>query len=118
MFTIHLNNLNFFAYHGLYKEEKVLGAEFEVNAAIVIAAEEKITELKQTVNYVSVYNMIKKRMAIATPLLETLAQELIEEIYQSDKRIESISISIKKIHPPLTNFTGNVSVSLIKHFTP
>jgi dihydroneopterin aldolase len=117
VFTIHLNNLTFFAHHGLYKEEQLLGAEFEVNADITVAAKEKIVDIEQTVNYVSVYYMIKKRMAIATPLLETLAQDMIEEIYQSDKRILSISVSIKKIHPPLTNFTGNVSVSLIKHFT-
>ena len=93
-----------------------MGNEFEVNAAVTIAAEEKIERLPQTVNYVLIYEMIKKRMAVSAPLLETLAQELIEEIYLHDKRIESISISIKKLHPPIENFTGSVGISLVKHF--
>lgn len=116
MFTIQLNNLRFFAHHGFYAEEKVLGNEFEVDAAVTIAAEEKILHLSQTINYVVIYEMIKKRMGIPTQLLETLAQELIEEIYLHDKRIESISITIKKLHPPIENFSGSVGVSLIKHF--
>ena len=93
-----------------------MGNEFEVNAAVTIAAGEKIQRLSQTVNYVLIYEMIKKRMAVPAPLLETLAQELIEEIYLHDKRIESISISIKKLHPPIENFTGSVGISLVKHF--
>ncbi len=93
-----------------------MGASFEVNTSITVSAEEKVTTLEQTVDYVTVYEMIKRRMAIATPLLETLAQELIEEIYQYDKRIISISIAIKKLNPPIENFTGNISVSLTKNF--
>ena len=116
MFTIHLNNLSFFSNHGLYQEEKVLGANFEVSVAITIAAEEKIESLGQTVDYVLIYEMIKERMAIPTPLLETLAQELIESIYLSDKRILSININIIKKNPPIKNFSGNVGISLIKHF--
>jgi dihydroneopterin aldolase len=100
----------------MYQEEKILGAEFEVNAAITIAANEKIASLEQTVDYVFIYEMIKERMSVPTPLLETLAQELIESIYLSDKRILSININIIKKNPPISNFTGNVGVSLIKHF--
>lgn len=117
MFTIHLHNLRFFAQHGMYREEKLLGNEFEVNASVTIAAEEKIGHIAQTINYVIIYEMIKKRMAIPTPLLETLAQELVEEIYQHDKRIGSISISIRKLNPPIENFSGSVGISLVKHFT-
>ena len=116
MFTIHLNNLNFYSHHGLYDEERVLGAEYEVNVAMTIAAEEEIISLEQTVDYVLIYQLVKERMAIPTPLLETLAQELIASIYQSHKRILSINIDIKKKHPPIENFSGNVSVSLLKHF--
>jgi len=31
LITLHLEKLQFFAYHGLYEEEKKLGNEFELN---------------------------------------------------------------------------------------
>jgi dihydroneopterin aldolase len=34
LLTIHLNNLLFHAYHGLYEEEQILGNNFEVNITI------------------------------------------------------------------------------------
>ena len=111
MFTIHLHKLLFHAYHGLYAEEQVLGNDFEVTADIEIATPEQIITLKQTVNYVTIYNVIKQRMAKPTPLLETIAQELAQAIGGIDERIKSVSISIKKLSPPIENFQGIVGVS-------
>jgi dihydroneopterin aldolase len=116
LFTIHLNNLYFFSFHGLYEEEKVLGNEFEVNIAVSVNADQRITELHETVNYVSIYNIIKQKMDIPTLLLETVVQDIADAVYESDSRILSINISIRKLHLPISNFTGNASVSLIKNF--
>ena len=96
MFTIHLNNLKFFAMHGLHAEEKVLGNEFEVNAVISFEEKGTITAMHQTIDYVKVYAIIKQRMDMPTALLETVAQDLAQQIYEADKRATSITISIKK----------------------
>ena len=116
MFTIHLANLKFFSFHGLHEEEKVLGNTYEVNTDVTFAEKVIITELHQTVDYVKIYNIIKQRMDIPTALLETVAQDLAQLIYTIDHRISSISISIKKMYPPITAFTGNVGVSYKKDF--
>jgi dihydroneopterin aldolase len=116
MFTIHLNNLRFFSFHGLYEEERILGNEYEVNAEVTIAAKEHVTAINQTVDYVKIYDIIKQRMAIPAPLLETVAQDLAQLIYDTDKRIISILVNIKKVYPPIASFSGNISVSYKKDF--
>ncbi len=114
--TIHLNNLQFFSFHGIHPEEKILGNEFEVNIEITINQPGKIDSIHQTVNYVTVYELVKKQMTIPTQLLETLAQEITEQIHLLDNRIQSISFSIKKLHPPIVNFEGSVGVSFKKEY--
>lgn len=116
MFTIHLNNLHFFSYHGLHEEESILGNEYEVDAAITFMVTEPITTLHQTINYVKIHDIIKQRMKTPTALLETVAQDLAQHIHDADSRISSIYIKIKKMHPPIANFKGSVSVSYKKDF--
>ena len=116
MFTIHLHNLRFFSFHGVHDEEQVLGNDYEVSADVSFNTPEAITKLHETINYVKIYDVIKQRMNTPTALLETVAQDLADGIYQIDKRITSISISIKKVHPPIANFTGSVGVSYKKDF--
>jgi len=116
MITIQLQELVFFAYHGLYEAEKINGNTFKLDVQISIEANEKITGINQTVDYVKVYEMISKRMQIATPMLETIAQDLIASIYASDNRIKSIEINIKKLAPPIPNFKGTVGVQIKQSF--
>ena len=116
MFTIQLNNLNFFSFHGLHEEERILGNKYEINADVTFTETNTITALDQTIDYVQVYNIIKQRMEMPTALLETVAQDLAQLMYTADRRITSISISIKKMHPPIVAFTGNVGVNYKKDF--
>jgi 7,8-dihydroneopterin aldolase/epimerase/oxygenase len=116
MFTIHLANLKFFAYHGLHQEERILGGEYEIDAAVTFKQDQRITALQQTLDYTKIYTVIKQRMQIPTALLETVVQELAQNIYAADSRITSININLKKINPPITAFTGSVGVSYKKDF--
>ena len=111
MFTIHLNNLKFYSYHGIHEEERIVGSEYLVNAAVVFGGEEKIVSLHQTVNYVSIFRIIKEHMDEPTPLLETLAQSIVEQIKEMDNQLKSISVRIEKMNPPIPSFTGSVGVT-------
>ncbi len=116
MFTISLHNLLFFAHHGVHEEERILGNNFIVNVSLTFKVEGPITSLDQTINYASVYQLVKERMSVPTALLETLAQELISEIHAFDNHIQSITVSIDKKDPPISNMQGSVGVSLSKDF--
>lgn len=111
MFTIHLHNLKFYSYHGVHEEENILGNEYEVNADIDFEGSEKVVRLSDTINYVSVFLLIKKHMDHPTPLLETLVQRIAHDIKAMDKRVTGINVSIKKTNPPVLGYAGNVAVT-------
>ncbi len=116
MYTIHLNKLIFYAYHGVHTEEAIIGGEFEVNIAIDFFSDNDILSLDETINYVDIFDLVKNRFSIPEKLLETLAQNIIEDIYKADNRIKTINISIQKLNPPIVNFTGSVGISYLKSF--
>ena len=112
MLSIHLTHLKFQAHHGLYAEEKIVGNEFEINVTVKYHPQEiPVMEIKKTIDYASIYNLLKERMQQPVQLLETFASETALEILRQFKLAEEVSISIKKFHPPILNFTGTVAVS-------
>jgi 7,8-dihydroneopterin aldolase/epimerase/oxygenase len=116
MFTILLNKMLLYAYHGVHEEETILGANFEVNIAVTFKENGLITLLEDTINYVSIFEIVKKHFQHPQKLLEILAQNIAEETYLLDKRIEIINISIEKLNPPIATFTGTVGVQFSKTF--
>ncbi len=116
MFTIHLHDLKFFAYHGLYEEERKTGNNFEMNVDVVADIPGTVTRLEHTIDYAAVYYIIENRMKQPTALLETLIHDLAEKIYQYDNRVKSVSITIKKLSAPIKFFNGVVGVSYKKDF--
>jgi dihydroneopterin aldolase len=116
-FTIELMGLRFFAEHGMYREEVSVGNEFEVNVSIYCKAPKKeITSITQTVNYVEVYRIIQEYFHIRRQLLEESAMEIADQLKQQFEAIESIRITIKKLNPPIINFTGTVGITYSKEF--
>jgi 7,8-dihydroneopterin aldolase/epimerase/oxygenase len=111
MFTIKLQQIKLFGYHGVHKEESIIGGEFELNIEIFFEEKGMITALHETINYANVYEIVQQIFSIPTMLLETLAQKISMSIYESDNRIQKINISIDKINAPISNFIGRVGVT-------
>jgi dihydroneopterin aldolase len=112
MLTVHLHNLKFNAKHGLYKEETILGNEFVIHISITqLEVKENITELNDTINYVQVYELVANQMKQATPLLETLAQDICKLILHHFYLADIVQIKVEKISPPISTYIGSVAVS-------
>jgi 7,8-dihydroneopterin aldolase/epimerase/oxygenase len=117
MITVQLQNLLFNAFHGIQEEEKILGNEYVVNVSIEFHERDEVIErINETVNYAVLYNIIKKRMSIPTPLLETIVMETGNEIHREFPDLKSIFLSIKKMHPPIEGMQGAAEVSWRKEF--
>jgi dihydroneopterin aldolase len=114
MLSIHLHNLTIFAHHGIYEEEKVLGNEFELNLTIQYQpARIPVKHLSETIDYVTVYELVKKRMAVPTALLETVITEIAKQILDQFPVAQEISIAIRKKYPPISRIDGSVGVSFV-----
>ena len=112
---ISLDKLVFFGYHGLYAEEKKLGNTYIVEVIIDFTAKQSsINHLEQTIDYVHVYGLIKKWMAIPTPLLENLAGNMVDDILNTEILAEKVIVKITKQHLPIAEFEGTASVLIEK----
>ena len=92
----------------------MIGGEYLVNAIVEIdtSRAEQNDLLDSTVDYVSIYNVLKKEMSIPSKLLEVVLERIIEGIKKIDDNIDSVDVSIRKLSPPIG---GNVdSVELRK----
>ena len=112
MLTIQLLNLSFYAYHGIHEEENKLGAEYEVNVSVK-HQEKKIPVLhiNETIDYTSVYGLLKQHMMQSRALLETIATTFVNDVFAQFAEAEEVSITIIKKHPPIAAFEGSVAVS-------
>ena len=116
VFTISLTGLRFFAYHGLYPEEKKLGAEFEVNVFVSFLPPDKITGIEETINYVKLFELLKEEMQKPRELLETFLMEITQSIHLSFPSIKKTEISITKLQAPIVGFKGDITVKYSKEF--
>jgi dihydroneopterin aldolase len=101
----------------MYAEERKVGNQFEIDLAVSYKVPKHIiTSIEQTVNYVEIYRIVEERFSEYKNLLETCAMEICEALHEQFSEIRRVSISIKKINPPITNFTGSVGVFYSKEF--
>ena len=116
MITVLINKLKLFGYHGVFKEEAIVGGQFEINIAVSYEEDGHITELYETINYVKLLEITKKVFSIKSDLLESVAQNIAAEIFEENNFIKNINISIEKLNAPISNFTGTVSVIFSKSY--
>lgn len=117
MLTVHLSALNFHAFHGVYEEESMIGNDFEVN--VTVQYDESalaLNDLSSLVNYEVIFEIVRKRMAIPTPLLEEVAEAMVRKIKHQYKQLKEISVSIFKLQPPIVGLSGRVGITLHKIF--
>lgn len=115
--TISLRDLRFYAFHGLYAEERRTGNEFRIDLSVTFPAPPKpVTVLEASINYSSLNDLVKDEMQHPRELLETFAMELAERIYSIYPMITRVEIRIDKLHPPIAGFSGNVGVTYLKEF--
>ena len=117
MYTIHLHRLYFETCHGLYPEEMTTPQPFEVDVKVEADLPSKVTLIEQTIDYAEVYKVVDRCMQKPTQLLETLALEMADAIKAFDSRITHVSISIRKLKPPIENFQGYVELSFQKSYS-
>jgi len=114
MGVIEIEGMKFYAYHGHFEAEKVVGNWFEVNIRIETdsgkAAESD--KLEDALNYQTVYERIKMTMQQKSALLENVAKRILDELYDQFPSIQKIRVKISKLNPPMGGEIEKVSVTL------
>lgn len=100
---IGLEGMEFYAYHGVYEEERKIGGKYIVDVLIYTNAENALLhdDLNSTINYEQIYKAVEISMQQSAKLIEHLAYNIINEIRLFVKQEDRIKLKIKKMHPPL-----------------
>ncbi len=110
---IYLNDLIFNGFHGVYPAEKKIGNTFKVDVHIQMTpATKTIHKLEDTIDYVQVYALIQKIMAVPTPLLETIVANIADQILAAHPIAESVYVKITKQQLSVPYFEGTTAVDV------
>ncbi|KXS49558.1 MULTISPECIES: dihydroneopterin aldolase [Halanaerobium] len=117
---IELNEMVFFAYHGVLDSEKELGQRFILNfkAELDYSKAAVNDNLEQTVNYAEIYYKIKEVfLAKKYDLLESAAYNIIKNLFIEFPKLELIEIKIKKPAVPIEGALANAAVKMSRKRT-
>lgn len=111
-FEIRLEGLRFFAFHGVLPHEKEFGNEFLVDLEVRFPLQKQVEDnLKSTVNYANLFNIVKQEMQRSRDLLETVVYDIVEATRNNFPQITYVKCGITKIHPPIVDCMGKACVS-------
>lgn len=116
MGLIKIENMEFYAFHGHYREEQIVGNRFVVDLKIetdmTVAA--KSDNLKDAVNYQKAYQIVKSQMDRKSYLLENIAGRILDALYAELEGIKKATVKVSKVNPPMGGKIGSVSVVMEK----
>jgi len=115
MGTISIEGMEFFSYHGCFKEEQIIGTRFTVDVFMETdtSEAESTDNLARTVNYQAVYGLVAEEMAVKSKLLENVARRILDRLKLEFPRVTALRIKISKMNPPVGGKVERVSVELL-----
>jgi dihydroneopterin aldolase len=112
---IILKDLGFYGYHGVFAEEAKLGQRFfvDLELGVDLSAPAATDRLSTGISYAEIYDVVKsafetKRMK----LLEALAQNIVDAIFEAFQRVEWIVIRVRKPEAPIAMVRGEAAIEL------
>lgn len=113
---ILVEGIRLYAYHGCMEEEAKTGRSYrvDVNAETDQERSAESDRLEDTVNYVSIYNIVKEEMAVRSKLIEHVAARIARRIRVQHPPVKKVTVKVTKLHPPIDGTVEGVSVILTR----
>ena len=111
---IELEEMEFYAYHGCFKEEQVVGNKFLVNVSFSVECKipSETDRLEDAINYVTIYEITREQIMIKSHLLEHVTKRIINKIRETFPIIENLVVKVSKMNPPVGGQMRSVSVTM------
>jgi dihydroneopterin aldolase len=116
MGLIQLEGMEFFSYHGHYREEQIIGNYFTVDLTLETDCTKasESDNLDDALNYQTAYKIVKNEMLQKSNLLEHIASRILEALYHSFNILSKATVKVSKINPAMGGKIQKVSVTLSK----
>lgn len=114
MGIIKVTGIKLYAYHGCLEEEAVIGGNYVVDVKIEtdFARAQEADDLLKTIDYVSVFRIVKEQMAIRSRLIEHAAAMIADGLIEQLPGIQRTEVTVTKINPPMNGDIKEVSVTV------
>lgn len=111
---IAVEGMDFYAYHGCFKEETLIGTNFKVDIYLTVdtALAEAKDDMAGTVNYVEVYERVKRQVMIPSKLIEHVAARIRDAVLADFPQVRRVKVKVAKLNPPIGEKIREVNVTL------
>ncbi|MCP9754587.1 dihydroneopterin aldolase [Lacihabitans sp. CCS-44] len=118
MGQIALEGMEFFAYHGHFDEEQKIGNKYSIDVLIEtdLSRPASSDNLKDTIDYGDVYQMVRMVMSKKHRLLEHVGHEIIDAIRFKFNAIKKVTVEVSKFNPPIGGVCHRAKVKLEESF--
>lgn len=116
MGIVEIEGMRFYAYHGHFEAERVVGNEFLVDVRLETDCEAAAASdnLEDALNYQAVYDLIKREMQVKSHLLEHVAKRILDALYAEFLTIQKAHVKVSKLNPPMGGQIERASVTLMR----
>lgn len=113
---VALEGLEFHAYHGVYPHERESGNWFEVDIEVETDFTEgaERDELSGTVNYETLFSIVKAEMEKPSKLLETVVEKIANAVMAEFTSVTEVEVKLSKINPPIGGKCRKARVTILK----
>lgn len=100
---ILLENVKFYAFHGVLPQERKVGNDYQVSLRIGYDISRAMVsdDVNDTLNYAEVYQLLSQEMSVPSALLERVAGRIGDRLFRKFSAIQSIDLTIIKVNPPM-----------------
>jgi 7,8-dihydroneopterin aldolase/epimerase/oxygenase len=112
MGLIQIEGMEFYSFHGHYKEEQIVGNKFLVDLTIEtdMSTPRESDNLRDAVNYQRAYEIVRNQMELKSHLLEHIAGRILDALYSEMEGIKKATVKVSKMNPPMGGKINSVSV--------
>ncbi|NLA50473.1 MAG: dihydroneopterin aldolase [Bacteroidales bacterium] len=112
MGLIQIEGMEFYAFHGHFREEQIVGSRFLVDLTMETDLEKpaESDNLRDAVNYQQAYKLIKVQMEQKSHLLENIASRILDALYSEMTGIRKATVKVSKMNPPVGGRVNCVSI--------
>jgi len=111
---IYLDEMHFYAYHGVMEQERLVGGEYSVSLTVEadLSKAVRTDDVADTINYAALYEVVKSEMAVPSKLLEHVAGRIGQRAMETFERITTLTIKVTKLNPPMGADCKGASVEI------
>lgn len=113
--TINLDQMQFYAYHGVLEQERVVGNTFVVDLSLKLSKTTSLyqDELEETINYALIYEVVAQEMSKPSLLLEHVVGRIAQKLFNDFPLISGLTIQLSKQKPPFSADIKAARISLV-----